>query len=77
MAQLIETGIVEEASLPKNRRRNDLPYKFYWISDDGRRFLGEHRLLRAEDTLREVYARVEKSDEIERYEAADRPERSG
>lgn len=77
LQRLVEAGIVEEVTLPNDRRRNDLPYKFYGISDEGRRFLGEHKLLRAEDTLREIYARVEKTDEIERYEAADRPERSG
>ncbi len=75
LQQLIEAGIGEEVTLPKSRRRNDRPYKFYGISDDGRRFLEAHDLLRAEDTLRSIYERVEKTDEIERYEAAPRPDR--
>lgn len=58
--------------LPENRQ-NDLPYKFYGISDDGRRFLKDHTLLRATDTLREIYDQVEKTDKIQRYETASRP----
>lgn len=72
--RLVEAGIVEEVLLPEERRRNDLPYKFYGISEFGRAFLEEHGLLRAEETLREVYDRVEKTAEVERYEGAPRPE---
>ncbi|WP_318571189.1 transcriptional regulator [Salinigranum marinum] len=73
LERLVDIGIVEEVLLPDDRRRNDLPYKFYGLSEFGRRFLEEHKLLRAEDTLREIYARVEKTPEIERYENAPRP----
>jgi len=75
LQQLIEAGIVEAVELPENRRQNDLPYKFYGISEDGRQFLEDHKLLRAQQTLREIYDRVEKTAEIERYESAPRPER--
>jgi DNA-binding transcriptional ArsR family regulator len=75
LQQLVDAGIVEEVLLPEDRRKNDLPYKFYGISESGRQFLDEHKLLRAQDTLREIYDRVEKTDEIERYESAPRPER--
>jgi hypothetical protein len=51
-----------------------LPYTFYGISDSGRQFLKEHKLLRAQDTLREIYDRIEKTDDIIRYETATRPE---
>jgi len=74
LQQLVDVGIVEEVTLPKDRRRNDLPYKFYGISEDGRTFLDEHGLLRAEKTLQAVYERVEKTEQIERYEAAPRPD---
>lgn len=74
LQRLVDVGVVEERLLPTDRRQNDLPYKFYGISDDSRRFLAEHKLLRAQDTLREIYTRVEKSDEIERYANAPRPE---
>ena len=75
LQQLVDAGLVEEVLLPEDRRQNDLPYKFYGISDSGRQFLEEHKLLRAQDTLREIYDRVEKTDDIKRYETAPRPER--
>lgn len=74
LQRLVDAGIVEEVLLPEDRRRNDLPYKFYGLSERSRRFLEEHKLLRAEETLRAIYDRVEKTDEIERYENAPRPE---
>lgn len=75
LQQLVDAGIVEIVELPDDRRQNDLPYKFYGLSDDGEQFLKDHKLLRAEDTLGEVYDRVEKPGEIKRYETSPRPER--
>ena len=74
LQQLIEADIVEKVELPENRRQNDLPYTFYGLSEEGRRFLEEHKLLRAEETLQEIYDQVEKTAEVERYESAQRPE---
>lgn len=71
---LVDAGIVEEMLLPKDQRSNDRPYKFYGLSDDGRAFLQEHKLLRARDTLRAIYGQVEKTNTIERYENAPRPQ---
>jgi DNA-binding transcriptional ArsR family regulator len=75
LQQLVDAGIVEEVLLPEDRRQNELPYKFYGLSESGRQFLDEHKLLRAQDTLREIYDNVEKPDDIKRYETALRPER--
>ncbi|WP_435197396.1 helix-turn-helix domain-containing protein [Natronomonas sp. EA1] len=75
LQRLVDAGIVEEVLLPEDRRKNDLPYKFYGISESSRQFLEEHKLLRAQVTLREIYDRVEKTDDIKRYETAPRPER--
>lgn len=75
LQQLVDAGIVKEVLLPEDRRQNDLPYKFYGISESGRQFLEEHKLLRAQDTLREIYDKVEKPDDIRQYETALRPER--
>lgn len=74
LQQLVDAGIVKEVLLPDDRRQNDLPYKFYGISESGRQFLEEHKLYRAQDTLREIYDRVEKTEDIKRYETAPRPE---
>jgi len=75
LQHLVDAGIVEKVELSEERRQNDLPYTFYGISEEGRRFLEEHRLLRAEETLRAIYDRVAKTAEIERYESAPRPAR--
>ncbi|MFC7233466.1 helix-turn-helix domain-containing protein [Saliphagus sp. GCM10025308] len=64
LQQLVDAGIVEEVLLPGDRRQNDLPYKFYGISESGRQFLEEYKLLRAQETLREIHDRVEKTDAI-------------
>jgi predicted transcriptional regulator len=75
LQRLVEAGIVEKVELSEDRRQNDLPYTFYWISEERRRFLEEHKLLRAQETLRGIYDRVEKTAEIGRYESAPRPAR--
>jgi DNA-binding HxlR family transcriptional regulator len=75
LQQLVEADIVEKVELPEDRRQNDLPYTLYGLSEEGRRFLEEYKLLRAEETLQEIYDRVEKTVEVERYESAPRPDR--
>jgi predicted ArsR family transcriptional regulator len=74
LQRLVEAGIVETYTLPSEQRKRDLPYKFYGVSDTGRAFLDRHGLLRAEETLRAVYERVEKAERIKRFERAPRPE---
>lgn len=75
LQELVNAGIVVEVSLPKDQRQNDLPYRFYGLGEDGRTFLEEHGLLRAEDTLTEIYNNIEKAETIRRYETAPRPDR--
>jgi len=72
---LVDVGVVERAELSPERRSRDRPYVFYGITENGREFLDRHGLLRAEDSLREAYDAVEKTDEIATYESAPRPER--
>jgi DNA-binding transcriptional ArsR family regulator len=74
LERLVEARIVETYTLPSERRKRDLPYKFYGVSDEGRAFLDRHGLLRAEETLRAVYQRVKKDDQIRRCERAPRPQ---
>ena len=72
---LVDAGVLERVELPPERRSRDLPHVFYGITAEGQEFLDRHGLLRARETLRDVYDAVEKTDEIERYECAPRPER--
>ena len=74
LERLIEADIVEAYTLSGEERTRDLPYKFYGMSEQGKAFLDRHGLLRAEETLGEVYERVEKNDQIERFERAPRPQ---
>ena len=64
---LVDAGIVEEVLLPEDRRQNDLLYKFYLISDGDRKFLEDHKLLRTQGTLNDIYNQLVKIDEIKRY----------
>jgi len=50
------------------------PEAVHGLSEEGRRFLEEHKLLRTGETLQEIYDRVEKTAEVERYESAPCPE---
>lgn len=75
LQELVTAGIVEEVSLSKDQRQNDLPYKFYGLNEDGREFLEKHGLLRAEETLTEIYNTIEKTETVRRYETAPRPNR--
>ena len=72
--KLIDAGIVEEAALADDHRRQGYPWKFYGISDDGREFLNEHNLLRAEETLQRIYETISnKPEKMVKYENAPRP----
>ena len=72
--KLIDAGIVEEAALPDDERRQGYPWKFYGVSDAGREFLDEHNLLEAEETLRRIYETIsDKPEKMIKYENAPHP----
>lgn len=73
--KLIEAGILEEAALPDDERRQGYPWKFYGLTAEGRRFLEEHNLLEAEETLRRIYETIsDKPEKMVEYENAPRPD---
>jgi DNA-binding MarR family transcriptional regulator len=72
--KLIDAGMVEEAALPDDERRQGYPWKFYGVSDAGREFLDEHNLLEAEETLQRIYETIsDKPEKMIKYENAPRP----
>lgn len=74
--KLVDAGILEEVSLPDDERRQGYPRKFYGLSDEGRRFLDEHRLLEGEETLKRMYRTIsDKPEKMVKYENAPRPDR--
>lgn len=75
--KLVDNGVVEKTELSKERRSRDLPRQFYRLTREGREFLETQGLLQAEETLRELYSRVEKPQHIKDYEEAPRPNGRG
>ncbi|MDZ7730994.1 MAG: MarR family winged helix-turn-helix transcriptional regulator [Natrialbaceae archaeon] len=71
----IDVGVLEAVTLPDEKRQQGLPWTFYTLTDDGRAFLEDHRLLEAEDTFQAIYETIEdKPEKMIRYENAPRPE---
>lgn len=72
--KLIDVGIVEEVALSDGERRQGYPWKFYRLTDEGRQFLENHDLLKAEETLQRIYETVsDKPEKMVKYENAPRP----
>ncbi|WP_458190318.1 PadR family transcriptional regulator [Haladaptatus sp. NG-WS-4] len=73
--KLIEAGIVKEVALSDDQRRQGYPWKFYGLTDEGRKFLKIHNLLDAEETLQRIYETIsDKPEKMVKYENAPRPE---
>lgn len=73
LERLIETEVVAERTLPEDERSRDLPWRFYGLTEEGRDLLARFDLLGAEETLGELYERLETTAEIDRYANAPRP----
>nr|WP_227355698.1 transcriptional regulator [Haladaptatus salinisoli] len=71
---LRDHGVAKAVRLPEGERRRDLPHTFYGLTDAGRAFLDRHNVLRAEETFRTIHERIDKPDELLKYENAPRPE---
>ncbi|WP_049925508.1 helix-turn-helix transcriptional regulator [Halopiger goleimassiliensis] len=73
--KLIEAGLLEEVTLPDDRRRQGYPWKFYRLTEEGRAFLEEHNLLAAEETLERLYESItDRPEKMVKYENAPRPD---
>ena len=71
--ELIEWGVVEKQVIPKGKRDRPLPHVFFTISKYGREFINLHELVPLSlEEMRADYSRIEKSEEVERYEDAPR-----
>lgn len=71
---LIERGVVRRLTLPQGSRQRDLPNTFFVLSDGGYRLLQQHSLfLPQEEDIKDDHDRVEKTDQIRRFECAPRP----
>jgi DNA-binding MarR family transcriptional regulator len=70
---LEDAGVVGRYELPPDERSRDLPHTFFGLTPEGRELLAEHKLLRGETTQQQIYAQVEKTEKIRKYESAPRP----
>ena len=76
--KLIDAGIVKEAALDDDQRRQGYPRKFYGLTEEGREFLEKHNLLAAEETLQQIYETIsDKPEKMIKYENASRPSDNG
>ena len=72
--KLVDAGVLDAVELPEDERRQGYPWKFYRLSDEGRRFLADHDVLQAEETLRRMYETItDKPEKMVKYEDAPRP----
>ncbi len=71
---LVDAGIVEIVELPPGQRTRGQPSKFYGITDAARALFDRNGVF-VEEHWRELYARVDKPDEIRAAENAPRPDR--
>lgn len=73
LSRLLDADVLERQVLPEEDRQRDLPHVFYGLSDDGEELLERHSLLQPEDTLQELYSKIEKDSRTRKYETAPRP----
>jgi DNA-binding MarR family transcriptional regulator len=75
--KLIDAGMVNEVALNADERRQGYPWKFYGLTTEGRKFLDDHNLLAAEETLQQIYETItDKPEKMVKYENAPRPTES-
>lgn len=73
LGKLVDAGVLAKAELPPGERSRDLPYTFYSLTDDARALFDRNDVFDRE-VWRAQYAKVEKTDEVERIEAMERPD---
>ena len=56
--KLVDASIVKEVALDDDQRRQGYPWKFYGLTEAGRKFLEDHNLLAAEETLQQIYETI-------------------
>ena len=73
LEKLIEVGVVKRVVNNATLDENELPSKFYTLTEEGHEVLKGTGLFDAADTLKYMYNSLKKTDEHKRYEATPRP----
>ena len=72
--KLVEAEVVMRVVIPQGERQRDYPDTFVTLTDKGYNLLQEHSVfLPALETIKRDHERVEKTDQIRKYEFAPRP----
>ena len=75
IAVLEEAGVVGSVEFPPGERPGrDLPYKFYYITQQASELFDRNNIFDS-GVWKDTYTQVNKTDEIERYEAVVRPQK--
>ena len=72
--KLVDAGVLMRVVIPQGERQRDYPDTFVTLTDKGYNLLEEHSLfVPAIDDIKRDHERVEKTNEIKKYEFAPRP----
>lgn len=71
---LINAGVVERVEIPVGERQKGVPVTFYGVTSEAREVFDQNDVF-LQEHWQAIYDRIDKSEEIERAEAAPRPDR--
>ena len=74
LSEMAGRGVVTKLKIPTGERQRDLPSTFWAVTEKGIDLLERANLLDEVLVWQEMYDRLERTDEIARIEAMDRPE---
>jgi len=74
LIRLEEVGLIEVAERDRKGLERGLPYRFFQLTDAARELFDRNSLFEP-DAYRELFAEVEKTDEIKAAEGVNRPDR--
>lgn len=74
VAELMDAGLLDVYRVPESMDARGVPSKFYGFTDTGVRVLDQYNYLNGLPVARAVYEQTVKSEQVERHEAAPRPD---
>lgn len=74
LERLQDEDIIRVYELERDKRKRDLPYRFYGLTEYGVELLYEYKYLRGVPIMRAITDATEKPEKVERHQNAPRPE---
>ena len=72
--RLQDEGIIRAYELGREKRKRDLPYRFYGLTEHGVEVLYEYKYLRGVPIMRAITEATEKPEKVKRHQDAPRPD---